>query len=317
MISMANTLVSRVLFPVLALATSFGLASVQARADSPRIAISGFDSRGLNHWWGSGDFDPGAALADLLESRLVNAHQYTVVDRSQLGKIMTEQNIASAGDVTPATAAKLGHMIGVQYILVGRIIQFAKSGTQSGGLGHFVPGIGGAAGGSSTKTELHATAKIIDVNSGQIVLTMDADQSTSTTSFSLGAVGGGTGGGYSSQDFQSSAMGKLIGSVADDLAKQADPAKLPASVPTVQITGRIISVDGDSIILNVGSDKGVTVGTMFTVIDQKSILDPDSKKTITTEIEKGTIQVVSVSKDSSVAKRVSGAFKTLQVVRSQ
>jgi curli biogenesis system outer membrane secretion channel CsgG len=285
--------------------------------EKPRIVLSQFDSRGLNQWWGGSNFDPGAALTDLLEARLVNSHEFIVVDRSQLSKIMREQSLASAGDVTPTSSAKMGRMIGAGYIIVGRIVQFDRVGKKSSGFGGLpVPSLLGGAGGSSTKTVLHVTAKVIDVNSGQILQNLDAEESASSSSFSLVGFGAGGAGAYSSEDFQSSAMGKLIGSVADDLSKQVTPGTW-ASAPRTLLTGRIISLDGDSIILNIGSEKGVSVGTLFTVIEQKVVFDPDSNANLTTELERGTIQIISVAKDSSVAKRVDGSIKALEMVRSQ
>jgi hypothetical protein len=38
---------------------------------------------------------------------------------------------------------------------------------------------------------------------------------------------------------------------------------------------------------------------------------------LTTEIPKGVIQIVSVTKSSAIAKRVSGTIKPLEIVRSQ
>jgi hypothetical protein len=78
-----------------------------------------------------------------------------------------------------------------------------------------------------------------------------------------------------------------------------------------------LTVDGDDIVINAGSDAGVQEGMMMDAISVKELKDPDSGKYITTEIPKGVIQIVSVTKSSSVAKRVSGTIKALEIVRSQ
>jgi hypothetical protein len=159
--------------------------------------------------------------------------------------------------------------------------------------------------------------KIVEVNTGRIVEALDDEQSTRSTSFAVAGFGAGSGAAYESQDFQSSAMGRLLSSVADDIIKKIDPTKLVASAPAASISGKIIGMDGDSAILNIGSAKGVQEGMTFNVYDVKTLRDPDSGKMIRSEIPRGSIQIISVSSDSSIGKRMSGVVKRNQEVRSE
>lgn len=295
------------------MAAAFLPSAAIAASNQPTVAVYGFNSQGLNPWWGS-NFDPGAALADILTDRLVNVGQYSVVDRSHIQQVLGEQNLSQAGDVTPVTQAKLGRMLGAGYLVVGRIIQFDKTGNRGGGLGSMLGGLGGV---SSNKTVLRVSVKILEVNTGRIVEAIDDEQSTTSTSFAIAGFGAGSGAAYESQDFQSSAMGRLLTSVADDLIKKIDPTKLVASAPAPVINGRIIGVDAGSVILNVGSSKGVQEGMTFQSFDIKELRDPDSGKTIRSEIPRGSLQIISVSPDSSVGKRISGSVKARQGVRSE
>jgi hypothetical protein len=113
-------------------------------------------------------------------------------------------------------------------------------------------------------------------------------------------------------------MGHLINDEAGIIVKHIDPSKFQAAAPAAAaIHGRILSVDGDDIILNIGTNRGVQVGQYFDVLSVKELKDPDSGRIITSEMTKGTIQIITVSSDSSVGKRVSGSVKALETVKSQ
>ncbi len=306
-----------------ALALGSSVISAASAAD-PRVAIYGFDSQGVTSWWGVGGFDPGDALSDIMTDKLVNAGGYSVVDRSHIQAIQSEQNLSQSGDVAPSTEAKLGHMLGANYLIFGRIIQFDKTGGQGGNVGGITGGLGGllAGGGGvkSTTITLHANIRVVEANTGRIAATVDDTASKSATSFSLngwGLGGAGLGGaGYTSEKFESSTVGQLLATVADDLVKKLDPAKLVEAPAGPSITGRILSVDGKSIIINAGENKGVTVGTYFTIDETKELRDPDSGKMLASHSKRGSLQITSVDKETSVGELVDGTAKLGLVVIS-
>jgi curli biogenesis system outer membrane secretion channel CsgG len=299
-------------------APTVGAAPAAAAGKPPSVAVLNFDSTGLTAWWSGYNFDPGAALADVFTDKLVNAGGYSVVDRTHLQSVLQEHSLSASGSVEPSTQAQIGRLTGAGYLIVGRIIQFERTGHQGGNLGGFMGNNLGLGGVGVSKTVLRVSVKVLEVNTGRIVEAIDDDKSTSTTSFSVGDFAPGVGGSYSNSEFESSAMGKLISGVADDLVQKMDPTKMTSTTATgTGIRGRVLTVDGDDIVLNVGSNKGVAEGMYFDVLDVKQLKDPDSGRTITSEIQKGTIQIVSVTADSAVAKRVSGVVHALQVVRSE
>lgn len=289
-----------------------------AAGKPPSIAVLNFDSTGLTAWWSGYNFDPGAALADVFTDKLVNAGTYSVVDRTHLQSVLQEHNLSGSGQIEPATQAQIGRLTGAGYLIVGRIVQFERTGHQGGNLGGFMGNNLGLGGVGVSKTVLRVSVKVIEVNTGRIVEAIDDDKSTSTTSFQVGDFAPGVGGSYSNSEFESSAMGKLVTGVAEDLVTKMDPSKLTSTTATgTAIRGRVLTVDGDDIVLNVGSNKGVQEGMYFDVLEVKQLKDPDSGRTITSEIQKGTLQVVSVTADSAVAKKVSGTVHSLMAVRSE
>ena len=209
--------------------------------------------------------------------------------------------------------------------ITGNILQFDKTGGSNAGAaaGSFFGGvIGGIAGGIHTeRVTLKVQVRVIDAVSGVILQSFADEQTksgTSWTGFGGGAGGGAFGaGGYSNEQFTSSTMGHLINDEAGIIVSHIDPSKFQAAAPTASIRGRILTVDGDDIVLNIGSNKGVQVGQYFDVLSVKQLKDPDSGRIINSEITKGAIQIVTVNSDSSVGKRVSGSVKPLETVKSQ
>jgi curli biogenesis system outer membrane secretion channel CsgG len=291
-------------------------ASAQQQAQ-PRIAIYGFSSQGLSPWWGgAGGFDPGDALSDIMTDKLVNAGTYNVIDRTHIEQVLAEQNLSRSGDVSPSSEAQLGRMLGANYLIFGRIIQFDKTGGQSGGLGGIAGGLLGGAGINSQKVTLHVSMRIVEANTGRIAATMEDTESKSGTSFSLAGAGSTGGLNYSSSDFTNSTVGQLITTVADNLVAKMDPTKLVAAPAGPTISAKVLGVEGNSIVINAGTNKNVTVGTYFTIYETRFFKDPDSGKLLQSHSKKGTIQITSVDAETSTGKLVDGTVKPAEVVIS-
>lgn len=291
---------------------AFLAAPLPARAATPTAAVYSFDTTGIPQWWGPG-LNLGDALAELLSDNLIKAGSVSVVDRDQghLDTLLKEQNMDKPGDVTPATEAQLGRMLGAKYLFVGKVVQFDKADGPGAKLKPVTSllnkiGAGEAAG---TKTTLHVSMKVIEADSGRDVAAVDDTQISNDTSLSVSNAAVD----YKSADFQSSAMGKLLEAAADDLARKVDVAAF--AQPSV--SGRILGSDAGEFILNVGSDGGVQSDMMFKTFDVKQFTDIGTGKKITSEIPTGVVEVISVSKDSAVAKKISGTVRVNQAVRSE
>ncbi|MGH7757459.1 MAG: FlgT C-terminal domain-containing protein, partial [Vulcanimicrobiaceae bacterium] len=116
-----------------------------------------------------------------------------------------------------------------------------------------------------------------------------------------------------------STMGHLINDEAGKVATALDPGKFAAgsSAAPATLAARIIAVDGENVILNAGSDKGVAVGMFFDVVKVLQIKDPDSGKMLTSNETVGKIQVISVTGQTAVAKRISGSVVKLASVQAE
>ena len=310
---------------VTALAALAVVPRVAAADGNPTIAVLNFTTQGLTSDW-YGNFEPGVALSDLVTDQLVNVGKFNVVDRKHLADIMQEHQLSTGGEVSPATLVQSGQLTGARYLITGNILQFDKTGDSgaAAAAGGLIGGtFGGALGGiHRERVTLKVAVHVIDAVTGTIMQSFDDEQTQAGTSWGGGGGGGSWNafgvGGYQNSQFTSSTMGHLINDEAGIIVNKIDPAKFTAassSAPSVH--GRILTIDGDDIVINAGTDAGLSNGMMMQAISVKELKDPDTGKYITSEIPKGVIQIVSVTKSSAIAKRVSGTVKALEIVRSQ
>jgi len=303
--------------PVALVAAAIGSAQ-PAAANGPSCAVLDFSTEGLtSNWWGQ--WQPGVAVSDLLTDNIVNSGKFDVLDRKNIDQTLQEHQLGASGEVDPATAINAGHLVGAHFLIEGNIVQFEQTGTSGAAAGGFIPGpVGAVIGGvRQDRVTLKVAMRVVDALTGRIVQSAQEEMTERATSIGGGAFVGLAGGGYSNSSFTSSAMGHLVNDVAIKLASDLDPSKFTSGPPPVNVSGHVLEVDGGNIILNVGSSRGVTVGQYFNVEHVKHIKDPDSGRILTVPENTGQIEVMQVSGDSSVARRVSGSVTAGEAIQSQ
>lgn len=298
-----------------------GGASLPALAAQPSIAVMNFSTEGLTgDWWGN--FEPGVAISDLLTDELVNTGSFDVVERAKLGDTMQEHQLATSGAVDPETAIRAGRLVGAHFLIEGNVLQFDQTGSSGANAGQVIGGIaGGVLGGyHSTRVTLKVAVRIVNVETGQIIQAFDDEQTQTATSWGTGGVSylSGTFGSYHNSNFVSSTMGHLIDAEAKAIAARIDPQRLLASAPSVPtLTGSIIGTDNGYYIINLGSARGVSVGQYFAVTKVMQMRDPSTGHYLTVNEPSGRLQIVSVSAQTAVARKVSGTPKTGEHVTSE
>src|SRR5260370_11727356 len=119
------------LISLLSILAVFAVNSVaQTQPQKKRVAVMDFDygtvRPNVAQIWGS-DQDVGKCIADLLVQKLVQDGNYRVIERKALDKILAEQNFSNSDRADPATAAKIGKVLGVDAIIIGSITNFATA----------------------------------------------------------------------------------------------------------------------------------------------------------------------------------------------
>jgi curli biogenesis system outer membrane secretion channel CsgG len=324
---------------VCALAVLTG-ATVEAQAPAaaagrrPRVAILDFEYatvyRDVQVIFGQ-NIDVGKGVSDLLVNYLVKDGTYSVIERKALDKILAEQNFSNSDRADATSAAKIGRMLGVDAIVVGSITQFGND-TKNTGVGGVGAGLGkigiGGVKQKQSKAIVGLNARIVSVDTGEILAVAEGLGESKRTSTSLAGGGGGWsgfGGGavnFGNSDFQQTIIGEAVKAAVEKMSAGvvADRPKVGVrQAPTVTVQGLVAAVAGGQIVLNVGGKAGVKVGDQFSVerVSQE-IKDPATGKVIRRLSSSiGILKVVDVDDQSSVAEVVSGTgFKVNDPVKT-
>jgi curli biogenesis system outer membrane secretion channel CsgG len=322
---------------VLALLTTTWVSSAMAQtAPAPvrkkRVAIFDFDYAtvhgGVAAIFGQ-DVDVGKGISDLLVKYLVKDGSYSVIERKAMDKILAEQNFSNSDRANPNSAAKIGKLLGVDAIIVGSITQFGND-TKNTGVGGGGGGFGGfGLGGfkhSKSKAIVALDARIVDIDTGEILAVAEGKGESSRESTSLTGGGGnwhgfGAGGvDFGSSDFQNTIIGEAVKSAVETMSTGVIAGKDKLVARTIVVEGLVAAVDGGQVILNVGAKAGVKVGDQLSVERvSKEIKDPATGKVLrrmSTSI--GMVKVTDVDDVSSVCSVVSGTgFKTGDAVKTK
>ena len=289
----------------------------------PRIAVLDFDYGTVQSYssamFGS-NVDVGKGIADLLVTDLVKDGSYSIIERKALDKLMTEQNFSNSNRADPTSAAKLGKLLGVDAILIGSITEFGNETkkTNIGGGGGNWGGFGlGGIGHSNSKANVGIDARLVNVDTGEILAVAEGKGQSSRSSTSM--LGGGGNADFGSSDFQNTIIGEATKQAVDKLVADLVTDTSKVSVRVITVEGLVAAVDGGQIILNVGARAGVKVGDQLTVMRvTREIKDPATGAVIrrlSTNI--GVVRATDVDDGSAVCVPVLGNdFKTGDAVKS-
>jgi curli biogenesis system outer membrane secretion channel CsgG len=302
-----------------------------APARRPRIAILDFDYATVQSstaaLFGT-NVDVGKGIADLLVTDLVKDGTYSIIERKALDKIMAEQNFSNSQRADSTSAAKIGKLLGVDAIIVGSITEFGNETkkTNLGGGGGNWGGFGvGGIGHSNTKANVAINARVVNVDTGEILAVAEGKGESSRSSTSLLGGGGnwhGFGGGnadFGSSNFQNTIIGEATKTATDKLSADLIAGASRVSVRTITIDGLVAAVDGGQVILNVGARAGVKVGDQLEVVRvTKEIKDPATGQVIRRLSSTiGILRATDVDDSSAVCTPVSGSgFQTGDRVKS-
>ena len=267
-----------------------GVAPAAAQDGRPRIAVIHFANNSTwNHWGDS----LGKAAADELTTQLVQSGRFTVVERSRLETVLAEQNLGASGRVTPATAAKIGQLLGVQFILTGSITQFSVERTTVG-----IRGVGGTVSNAESKVD----ARLIDADTGEILLVAEGQGNK--------RMGGGHfRGTHAERTFEQGAAQEALRPAIESVLKRvtAQSKLLAARVPGAP-EGQVVGGKDGTFYINRGQNVGVTVGQRFEVLRVvDEVKDADGRVLDRVIGKVGTLEVTQVMSQSAICKVIEGS----------
>lgn len=248
--------------------------------------------------------------------------RFRMVERQAIGNVLQEQDFGASGRVAQPSAAKMGNVLGAEY-LIEVVITGYEPGTSGSNVnvGALASGtkLGGLLGGvsvGSRRSSIGMNFRLIDATTSEVVFTNQVEREITESGLSLGA------GGYSS----SGALGGFISQYSKTPIGQAVTASINEGVFDLvkQIgqrpaRGSVVKADASGVYLNLGEGQ-VQVGDQLSVVRPgEALIDPETGLNLgSTETEIGALQVTQVQEKFSIARSVGGAApRAKDIVRSQ
>jgi curli biogenesis system outer membrane secretion channel CsgG len=253
-------------------APALGAQDAPAPSVRRRVAVLDFDY-GTVHSNVTGimgsDVDIGKGVAAMLVSELARNGTYTVMERSQLDRILSEQNFQQDSRADASTAAKLGRLLGVDAIIIGSITQFQREDKNIQlGLRR------------ETKATVAIDARIVQIGTGEILGVAQGKGESKRARMKSGEDDRANA--YRGQDMWSSNLASTLLGEATRTAVINLVTTLAAAAPkiphteTVTIVAALVAdVSGNEVVINVGTSGGVKVGAEYAVLRPgREIRDP-------------------------------------------
>jgi curli biogenesis system outer membrane secretion channel CsgG len=136
----------------------------------PTVSVPDFKNNVTGAWWWQGPV--AQDLSSALANELAATGDLKLVERRELGQVLSEQELAELGIVRKAspTAAQKGKMTGARYIVLGTVTSY-ETGTdvesKGGGMGFL--GFGGSKQNTITKDYVAIDIRVVDSSTGEIV----------------------------------------------------------------------------------------------------------------------------------------------------
>ncbi len=222
------------------------------------------------------DYNMTLTAENQMISLLVNQGIFDVIERSQLDKIVKEQQLSLTGLIDVSDAVKIGKISGVRYAVIGS-----------------VPNV-----------NYRAVQKVDD--KGEPYLSVDA-----LVVIQIRVIDIKTAGVLFSKTYNAKPGGGLLGSILS-LDTSADPeTTLAKTVKRVYkkvakdmtnafpMSGYILSIEGNIVTIDIGKQAGVKKKMLFDVIKETEKIHPKTKKLIVIEKKVGLLKVKEVTGDES------------------
>ncbi len=270
-------------------------AAAPAASTRKRLAVMSFEtSDSVAASCGDGDAvtHVQGVFADMLITALVKSGSFDVMERAQLDKIMQEKGL-SADDLTN-DSKKAGKVLGVDYILGGKITEFGLK-EKSVGLGGLIPGGGGDLGLKNSKARAVLDMRLVEVATAKIVMAEtgtgeNSEKGISAEGFNAGYLGKID---VQSNEWTSSRIGRAARAAVDQVV-----GKITALFPQQGVV-KLALPDG-SIFLDLDKFSGIKVGDVLLLKRVNKVLDPDTGAVVFEENKDlGKIKVTDVTDKGS------------------
>ncbi|MGH7560656.1 MAG: CsgG/HfaB family protein [Gemmatimonadales bacterium] len=258
------------------------------------------------------DFSRG--LTHMLTTALMDQQSFVVLERSQIDRVVGEQDLTNSGRVTPETTIRLGGLLGAQVLITGDITEYSYRQSSAGSTLGVLGGVVGRQLGAKAErvnAQVAIDLRILDATTGEVLGSARGQGKASSTAvgaeITLANTQFGVGGSLETP------LGQASRKAIDHAVKQ-----LVETLRDSPWRGRVSELRGSEVYINAGSTLGIAPGMEFEVFAQeKPVVDPESGAVLgTPDRRTGRIIVVRVAPKYAVARIVEGqGFRKNDVIR--
>ena len=265
--------------------------------DVIRIGVLRFASKadGISQW-------NAESITDELTRMLASSYSIAIIDRSSIEAIAREHRMNLAGLIDPRTAAQLGHVAGIQYLITGaitncRITENVQK-NDSTGLWNAIAGrdaakwLGSATLEKTENAEVTLDLRVIDVNTQEVVLSLaETGKATRKTTMRADNVGGASAN-VDNTSLRDTAVSDAVARIGQRI-KEAVAGEYP----------QVLRVSGGEIFISLGATSGAKVGNYYKIsYEGDEILDMRGNVIGRETKPIAVIRVDDVKNDYSVAR---------------
>ena len=268
---MTRRIFSAMLAVVIICSLNFCAAAKKSVAVMPLENISGYSAH-----------EVAEIMTEQLTVAIYASGAYNVVERTQLGTVIKEQGFQNIA-VDPATAVKLGKLIGADYSMLGKVTMAVVDNNPTADI---VAQIGGALGlgeiGAAAEYYVHKfkgkialEVRFVDNETGEIVLakTVEGSKSGSTPA---------------------DAFNNACKQVAENFLKELDGIN--------PFRARVADINNSDIYIDQGSESGLRRGETLIVAREGAPIVVNGKVVAMRQTEIGKVKVVEVNADYAVCR---------------
>jgi curli biogenesis system outer membrane secretion channel CsgG len=252
------------------LALLFALPAPSFAQGKIKVAIWEFENHADSYWYSS---RLGPAARDQIDTEFSEnqmlSSKFSVIERDKLALVLKEQGLATSGAVDPTTAAKVGKLLGVKYIILGGIDKFAINNTK-GGIGAL--GVGG----NLVQANATINLRFIDTTTAERIVSISSDGEVKKGGGFLNgtSLSRDNEWGIASETVQKTAKAIVTKLTTGDYLARVSSAATPGA-----LEGKVVKVDGNRAYINLGASSGIKMGDTFNIINVgEALIDPDSGK---------------------------------------
>jgi curli biogenesis system outer membrane secretion channel CsgG len=264
-----------------------------------------------------GDWDIGGGLAAMLTTALKESEQFIVLERANVGQILSEQELKSQRLVREGSGPTLGQITGVNLMIYGAVTEFGEdsgggfslgaSGGRGGGSGSGIGfgGLGGVLTGAlsqqSTSGKVAMDIRIVDTTTTEVLENYKIEEKIETSGWdaSVGYKGLSFGGNQFMKTPLGEACRRSINTAVQRIAARSN---------SVEWSAQVVEFDGQLLYVNAGGNAGLKVGDKFMIRRILKVLtDPATGQVldkVTSDL--GVVQLTGVKE-----KIASGSFLAL------